>query len=78
MPFEIYGEVLVLTRTDDTGAAKMLRRAMLGVEAVKWESDALPHLIRTRAFLARALRNIGAEDEAATQCVFCKLTFVLV
>ncbi|KAJ7868581.1 hypothetical protein B0H14DRAFT_3132623 [Mycena olivaceomarginata] len=66
MPFEIYGEVLVLTRTDDIGAAKMLRRAMLGVEAVKWESDALPHLIRTRAFLARALRNIGAEDEAAT------------
>ncbi|KAJ7790442.1 hypothetical protein B0H14DRAFT_2625993 [Mycena olivaceomarginata] len=38
----IYGEVLVLTRTDDTEAATILRRAMLGVETIKWESDVLP------------------------------------
>ncbi|KAJ7790438.1 hypothetical protein B0H14DRAFT_3501601 [Mycena olivaceomarginata] len=64
--FGIYGEVLVLTRADDAEAATMLRRAMLGVEAIKGERNALPYLISTRAFLARALRNIGAEDEAAT------------
>ncbi|KAF7348597.1 MYND-type domain-containing protein [Mycena venus] len=64
MPFEIYGEALVLTRTDDSEAAKMLRRAMLGVESVNWPAECIQQLIRTRAFLARALRNIGVDDEA--------------
>ncbi|KAJ7931303.1 hypothetical protein B0H13DRAFT_1959813 [Mycena leptocephala] len=64
MPFELYGEALVLTRTDDNEAAKMLRRAMLGIESVSRTAQGLPQLIRTRVFLSRALRNIGEEDEA--------------
>lgn len=69
MPFELYGEALVLTRTDDNEAAKMLRRAMLGIESVSRTAQGLPQLIRTRVFLSRALRNIGEEDEAKIQCV---------
>ncbi|KAJ6572130.1 hypothetical protein B0H19DRAFT_1256040 [Mycena capillaripes] len=64
MPFEVYGETLVLTRTDDNEAAKMLRRAMLGIESVNWPASGLSQLIRTRTFLSRALRNIGADDQA--------------
>jgi hypothetical protein len=69
VPFELYGETLVLTGTDDNEAAKMLRRAMLGIEAVNWAADGLAYLIRTRVFLSRALRNIGENDEAKIQCV---------
>ncbi|KAJ7868632.1 hypothetical protein B0H14DRAFT_2729835 [Mycena olivaceomarginata] len=67
-PFEIYGEALVLARTDDNEAVKMLRRAMHGVEAGSLPADSisLPLLIRTRTFLARALRNIGVDEEAET------------
>ncbi|KAJ7669401.1 hypothetical protein DFH06DRAFT_1180836 [Mycena polygramma] len=68
MVFEVYGEALVLTRADDHEAVKTLRRAMLGVESLNWgklNADGLPHLIRTRVFLSRALRNIG-DDEAKT------------
>ncbi|KAJ7034521.1 hypothetical protein C8F04DRAFT_1101240 [Mycena alexandri] len=66
MPFEIYGEALVLSRTDDKEAANMLRRAMLGIESVNWPSDRVSQLLRTRAFLSRALRNIGEDYEAKT------------
>jgi hypothetical protein len=45
MSFGIYGEVLVLTRADDAEAATMLRRTMLGVEAIKGERNTLPYLI---------------------------------
>ncbi|KAJ7150914.1 hypothetical protein C8R43DRAFT_1005604 [Mycena crocata] len=64
MPFELYGETLVLTRTDDGEAAATLRRAMLGINSVNWPTDGVSQLIRTRIFLSRALRNIGADDEA--------------
>ncbi|KAF8217692.1 hypothetical protein K438DRAFT_2006743 [Mycena galopus ATCC 62051] len=66
MPFEIYGEALVLTRIDDQEAAKMLHRAMLGIESGNWPASGVSELIRTRTFLARALRNIGKVDEAET------------
>ncbi|KAJ6600034.1 hypothetical protein DFH09DRAFT_1129272 [Mycena vulgaris] len=66
MPFELYGETLVLSRTDDTEAVKTLRRAMLGLNSGNWPADGLPHLIRTRIFLSRALRNLGPDDEATT------------
>ncbi|KAJ7154619.1 hypothetical protein C8R46DRAFT_1117914 [Mycena filopes] len=66
MPFEMYGEALVISRTDDVEAVKMLRRALLGIESDNWPSNELLQLIRTRAFLSRALRNIGAEAEAKT------------
>ncbi|KAJ7922231.1 hypothetical protein B0H13DRAFT_1983716 [Mycena leptocephala] len=62
--FALHGETLVLSGTDDNEAAKMLRRAMLGLESVNPGLDGLSLLIRTRAFLARALRKIGADDEA--------------
>ncbi|KAJ6470287.1 hypothetical protein C8R47DRAFT_1149259 [Mycena vitilis] len=64
MPFEVYGEALVLSREDDHEAAKNLRRAMLGVESANWPTSGLSQLIRTRVFLSRALRNIGVDDEA--------------
>ncbi|KAJ7770689.1 hypothetical protein B0H16DRAFT_1685922 [Mycena metata] len=64
MPFELYGEALVLSRADDQEAAKTLRRAMRGIESVGRPSDGASHLIRSRAFVSRALRNIGADDEA--------------
>ncbi|KAJ7064718.1 hypothetical protein C8F01DRAFT_1127849 [Mycena amicta] len=68
MVFEMYGEVLVLTRADDILAAKMLRRAMRGLETMTNTSGSggLPNLIQTRTFLARALRNIAADDQAET------------
>jgi hypothetical protein len=80
MPFELYGEALVLTRSDDNEAAKMLRRAMLGIESVSRTAQGLPQLIRTRVFLSRALRNIGEEDEAKIQCVkkSCIVLFYLI
>ncbi|KAJ7936855.1 hypothetical protein B0H13DRAFT_1946032 [Mycena leptocephala] len=62
--FALHGETLVLSGTDDNEAAKMLRRAMLGLESVNPGLDGLSLLIRTRDFLARALRKIGADDEA--------------
>jgi hypothetical protein len=55
----------------------MLCRTMLGIEDIKGERNALPYLIHTHAFLACTLQNIGAEDEAATQCVFYKIAFCL-
>lgn len=67
MPFEHYGETLVITRTDDKQAVKMLRRAMLGINSVNWPAKNVLELIRTRIFLSRALRNIGEDDEAKTQ-----------
>jgi hypothetical protein len=42
---------------------------MLGLESVNPGLDGLSLLIRTRAFLARALRKIGADDEAKPQWV---------
>ncbi|KAJ7604686.1 hypothetical protein DFH06DRAFT_1113421 [Mycena polygramma] len=64
MPFQIHGEVLVLTRTDDREAVEVLRRALVGIETLS--SLGLPALLRGRVFLSRALRNIGADDEAQT------------
>ncbi|KAJ7348043.1 hypothetical protein DFH08DRAFT_867246 [Mycena albidolilacea] len=63
LPFEVYGETLVLTRADDDDAVEMLRRAVRGHQSV---IRPVPQLVRTRAFLARALRNIGVDDEAET------------
>jgi hypothetical protein len=34
LPFEVYGETLVLTRADDDDAVEMLRRAVLGYQSV--------------------------------------------
>ncbi|KAJ7753790.1 hypothetical protein B0H16DRAFT_1459263 [Mycena metata] len=66
MPFMIYGETLVLSRADDEEAAKTLRRALLGIESVNYPRhvNGISHLIRTRVFLSRALRNIGLDEEA--------------
>ncbi|KAF7338747.1 MYND-type domain-containing protein [Mycena sanguinolenta] len=64
VPFEAYGEALVLTRTNDDEAVKTLRRAMLGVESPSWPTYAVAVLVNTRVWLARALRNIGLDDEA--------------
>ncbi|KAJ7681136.1 hypothetical protein B0H17DRAFT_1206074 [Mycena rosella] len=66
MPFELYGETLVLTRKDDTQALKTLRRAMLGIDSKNWPANGISQLIRTRIFLSRALRNLGEDDEAKT------------
>ncbi|KAJ7466957.1 hypothetical protein FB451DRAFT_1560911 [Mycena latifolia] len=66
MIFELYGETLVVSRIDDNTAAKMLRRAMLGLESANWPADGITQLIRARVFLSRALRNISADDEAKT------------
>ncbi|KAJ6469407.1 hypothetical protein C8R45DRAFT_1078727 [Mycena sanguinolenta] len=63
-PFEMYGQALVLTRTNDNEAVKTLRRAMLGVESPSWPTDAVGILVNTRVWLARALRNIGLDNEA--------------
>ncbi|KAJ7512401.1 hypothetical protein B0H11DRAFT_2182743 [Mycena galericulata] len=63
-PFHLYGEALVLSRANDKEAVKVLRRALLGVDSVKQDSGAISMLIRTRVFLSRALRNVGADDEA--------------
>ncbi|KAJ6469410.1 hypothetical protein C8R45DRAFT_908821 [Mycena sanguinolenta] len=67
IPFLLYGETLVLTRSDDDEAAKMLRRALIGLESGNYPAnqiDAVSALIQTRIWLARALRNIGVVDEA--------------
>ncbi|KAJ7249479.1 hypothetical protein C8J57DRAFT_1357132 [Mycena rebaudengoi] len=61
MPFEIYGEALVLSRADDEEAVKILRRALLGIDACKLGID---QLLTTRVFLSRALRNVGKDVEA--------------
>ncbi|KAJ6469399.1 hypothetical protein C8R45DRAFT_1016921 [Mycena sanguinolenta] len=66
MPFEVYGETLVLTRTDDDEAAKTLRRAMRGVESSNWPANAVSDLVKTKTWLARALRNIDLDNEAET------------
>ncbi|KAK7059745.1 MYND-type domain-containing protein [Favolaschia claudopus] len=66
MPFMVYGETLLLSRLDDHEAVKMLRRAMLGVESDKWPADSrgVSSQVKGRALLARALRNVGADEEA--------------
>jgi hypothetical protein len=66
--FALHGQTLVLTRTNDNEAVKMLRRAMLGIESAN-SPTGLPQLIRTWVFLSRALRNIGVDDEAKSLCV---------
>ncbi|KAF7338742.1 MYND-type domain-containing protein [Mycena sanguinolenta] len=70
IPFFVYGKALVLTRSDDHEAARMLRRALLGLESGNRTVDhshsasAILELVQTRTWLARALRNIGLDDEA--------------
>ncbi|KAJ7669378.1 hypothetical protein DFH06DRAFT_182474 [Mycena polygramma] len=67
--FELYGETLVLARSDDHEAVKVLRQAMLGFESVDWsksDMDGLPQLVKTRIFLSRALRNVALDEEATT------------
>ncbi|KAJ7695336.1 hypothetical protein B0H16DRAFT_1843041 [Mycena metata] len=58
-------KALVLSQADDQEVAKTLRRAMRGIESVGRPIGA-SQLIRSRAFVSRALRNIGADDEAKT------------
>ncbi|KAF7338741.1 MYND-type domain-containing protein [Mycena sanguinolenta] len=69
-PFSVYGETLVRTRRDDNEAVKMLRRALVGFQSGNrpdnQSGNAVVELIQTRTWLARALRNIGFDDEAET------------
>ncbi|KAJ6608249.1 hypothetical protein B0H10DRAFT_2068783 [Mycena sp. CBHHK59/15] len=50
MPFEVYGEALVLTRTDDEEALKALKRAMLGITSANFPADAVSQLIKPGSF----------------------------
>ncbi|KAJ7746466.1 hypothetical protein DFH07DRAFT_962942 [Mycena maculata] len=63
-PFFLYGETLVLSQTNDREAVKMLCRAMLGVDSENWGLKDISQLIRTRVFMSRAFRNIGADKDA--------------
>ncbi|KAJ6469418.1 hypothetical protein C8R45DRAFT_1016962 [Mycena sanguinolenta] len=68
IPFFVYGKTLVRTRSDDNEAAKMLRRALIGLESRPADqahnARAIVELIQIRTWLARALRNVGLDDEA--------------
>ncbi|KAF7338749.1 hypothetical protein MSAN_02197300 [Mycena sanguinolenta] len=64
IPFFHYGEVLVLTRSNDDEAVTMLRLALIGLESGNQTGYSSSMLIKTRTWLARALRNVGLDDEA--------------